>query len=520
MLQGRVYIGALILTAGRMASQILGFAGTLVTARLLVPEDFGLMAIALAVFGVASALTELPIAAAVVQMEKVTRTDLNTAWTINAIRGALAMVLMVASSWPLAAAYQEPRLVLLISVLAIYPLLLGLRNPAMELYTRELDFRREAITETSIKVATFVVMTGLAWATRSYWSIAMGLLASGVTAVVMSYWLRPFAPRPSLTGARRFFGFSIWLSLSAIAESLRLTSSTMIIGKLEGQSAVGAYSLANRFSVQLDSILVVPFERSLFSAFSSIQKSKEELRTLYLDTFHAIAAVAVPLCVGVALVASQLIDVVAGSGWELAGPALLYLSLSIAFQALGTPGMSLSIALGKTKWVFILQAIAAAVHIALLATLIYTHGYVGALAAGLISTAVWGVLNIAYAWKTIGVGFGDHFRAMSRMLMSSALMAAFVLTLELGETPESIGKLGELAILSITGGLVYVVSSYLFWAAMGCPDGVEKMVLQQLDKRGWLPGVIAPSIIEKHKPSKTADEKSAAGPRTEPQSVS
>jgi len=141
----KILSGTYWLLAGRLVSNAIGLASTLIAARFLLPDDFGLVAIAMGVFGIAGALVELPVGIALVQLETATKADYNTAWTINVIRGGLVAALMAVSGWPVSIIYDDPRLITVILALALYPALLGLRNSWFEAYTRDMDFRWEAL---------------------------------------------------------------------------------------------------------------------------------------------------------------------------------------------------------------------------------------------------------------------------------------------------------------------------------------------------------------------------------------
>jgi PST family polysaccharide transporter len=102
VLRSKIVKGMSWLLAGRLTSNLLGLASTLIAARLLMPEDFGLMAIGLGVFAVAGAVVDLPVGAALVQMKNASKADFDTAWTINLVRGAIVSALMLLAAWPAA----------------------------------------------------------------------------------------------------------------------------------------------------------------------------------------------------------------------------------------------------------------------------------------------------------------------------------------------------------------------------------------------------------------------------------
>jgi PST family polysaccharide transporter len=228
MLKSQILKGTSWLLAGRLVSNLLGLASTLIAARLLMPEDFGLMAIAMSVFGIASAAVELPVGAALVQMKTATKADFDTAWTINVLRGVIVSVLMVLAAWPAAMIVGDDRLIGLVAALAAYPLITGLRNSWFEQYIREMDFRREALLDVVMKVTSLAVTVWIAVATRSYWALPAGVVGAALAGTAASYLLRPQLPAFSLASFRKFFGFSIWIGLGNVADSVRDAATTVL----------------------------------------------------------------------------------------------------------------------------------------------------------------------------------------------------------------------------------------------------------------------------------------------------
>ncbi len=165
-------------------------------------------------------------------------------------------------------------------------MLLGLRNAWFEQYIRDMDFRWEALVETLTKVVSFAVVLSISIATGSYWALPLSLIASGVAAVVLSYVLCPRLPGFCLSEFRKFFGFSVWLGLGQIADSVRDTAGTFLIGKFVGTTRLGAWSVGTQFADRLELVLYSPMERTLFAAFSSIRHDAEHLRETFLKAMH------------------------------------------------------------------------------------------------------------------------------------------------------------------------------------------------------------------------------------------
>lgn len=479
----RIVTATMVLTAGRAGSQFLGVLATLITARLLTPDDFGLIAIAMAVYSMSAALTELPVAAMLVRMPVIDRADTDTAWTINLIRGTLASLVMLAAAPLIAHLFGDGRLLGLTAALSVYPFLLGLRNPAFELHARAMEFRFEAMIEFSARLAAFLLAASIAWWFRSYWALPVSLLASGVTALILSFILRPYMPRPCLSRAGRFMHFSLWMSAARITESLRFASATFFLGRFVSPAAAGSLSVAARFSDQVEFVLIAPFERSLYAGFSAIQDRQGALCQLYLRTISAVALILLPACAGIALLSGPIIAVLAGPGWEQAGVALGWMAIMTAAYGLAAPALSLMTALGAVRWVFGAQLGAALVHAGLLMLLGFTGGLAGVLAAMTAGCAAWMGLTLAFPVLRFQIPVLAHLAAWARPLIATIFMVVFLtygaMTSDMHDAEAGL-MLARLAGDVLLGACVYAIAIILLWLLAGRPAGPESQILSFL----------------------------------------
>ncbi|NQX94544.1 MAG: oligosaccharide flippase family protein [Erythrobacter sp.] len=142
------------MTAGTTAANLLSFISLIVLTRILMPEDFGLVAIAAAFAEIVAMITKLSLGSALIQRREVEQIHYDTAWTMSVVRGVLVAVLIAASGPFIAEFYGDPRLSDLLQFLALSPLIWGLMNPKLAVFQRKLDFRQEFILTVTGKVVT------------------------------------------------------------------------------------------------------------------------------------------------------------------------------------------------------------------------------------------------------------------------------------------------------------------------------------------------------------------------------
>ncbi|MFN7164065.1 MAG: oligosaccharide flippase family protein [Hyphomonas sp.] len=486
MLKMQILKGASWLLAGRLASNGLGLMSTLIAARLLMPEDFGLMAVAMSVLAIAGAVVELPVGIALVQMKTAEKADFDTAWTINILRGVIIAALMLAAAWPVAALMQDTRLVGLVAALAAYPLILGFKNSWFEQYIRDMDFRREAMLDLAAKFVSLAVTVWVGYATRSYWALPLGLIASALAVSSGSFLLRPQVPGISLSRFRKFFGFSLWIGLGAIADSLRDASTTFFIGRLLGNAKLGAFAVGSQFGERLELVLYTPMERTLFAAFSSIQEDIDRIRSAYLGSLQAGFAVILPVCAGMGLLAHEIITVALGPGWELAVMVLAVAAPVTAVYLVAGLSNSLTNALGHPRALFRYKLISAVLHIPVLAWATVQFGLAGALFACAVNAGLWYFFSIHAAARVTGLTRSAQVAAIGRSVVSALAMAAAVTACRWGLLGGPGNGLAELlvdaAILALLGALVYAATHLALWHLSGRGEGIERSALTLLSR--------------------------------------
>lgn len=487
MLGEKIFRGTSWLLAGRLISNLLGLASTLIAAHLLMPEDFGLMAIGMSVFAIAGAVVELPVGAALVQMKTATKADFDTAWTINVLRGVIVAFLMLAAAWPVAMLIGDDRIAGLVMALAAYPLVTGLRNSWFEQYVRDLDFRREALLDVLAKIASIVVIVWVALATRSYWALPAGVVSAAMVATVFTYILRPQLPGFSLSQFRKFFGFSLWIGLGNIADSFRDAATTFFLGRMVGNARLGAFAVGSQFGERLELVLYAPMERTLFAAFASIQNDMARVKAAYLKALHMGFAVILPVCAGMALVAPEIIRVALGPNWEDAILVLTFIAPATALYLIAGLSNALANALGFPRALFRYKVISLLIHIPMMLAAIRFAGLPGALAACVATAFLWCLMSVHVAAQITGLSRWAQVSVLGRTIFSALAMTAAVLGLRAAgvsaPSDDLMGNMLSAAFLAGTGAVTFVAAHVALWQLSGRGEGIEQTALSILSRR-------------------------------------
>ena len=233
-LKGQVARGAVWVMGAGLLARVLGTLNTIIVARLLVPEDIGLVAVATIAMQMLQGFSDIGVSQTVVKFQDANRDDLDTLFTLSVVRG-LIIGAVLAGFAPLAASiYGDPRMLGVFLGVSLFPVITGFINPRFYEFERALNFSREFISSVGNKLAGVIVSVGVALVFRTYWAIILGLLAGGVVQLALSYIMAPHRPRITFRSFRKVFGFTGWLAGVSFVAALNNKLDVPILARLVG----------------------------------------------------------------------------------------------------------------------------------------------------------------------------------------------------------------------------------------------------------------------------------------------
>ncbi|MBC7603516.1 MAG: oligosaccharide flippase family protein [Ramlibacter sp.] len=473
-------VGAGAWTVGtRLTAKLIDLAMLLCLARFLGPDEFGLVAMAMAAVFIVEALFELPMAAALIRVPELTPALLNTAFTLSLLRGLVIALLLVALSWPLAAFNDEPRLTGLLAMLALAPALRGLVNPRIIEYARALNFRPDTVMELSGKAVAFTVSVTIAITTHSYWAIAAATVCGPLVSTFLSYCIAPLRPRLTLTHWAHFSSLVGWNFLSQLCAALNWQIDRLLLPRLTTDTVFGQYAMSKQISEIPVQALIAPLARPTMAALAGAGDNRS---SRYLQLSHAVALVMIPV-MGVPLLWPEpLVRVILGAAWLPAADALRWLS---AVALIGLPAMlmgPLAMTLDRARSVAMRTLIELLVRLPLVWLGAVHFGIPGAIAGSAIATAAGTLAALFIVRRLIGVGLARQLMTLWRPL--AAMLPAGAVLWFAKPTVMTAAGLPELLIRAVPFGalyvLVYALGVVLAWQLAGRPAGLEQHVINSL----------------------------------------
>ena len=231
-----------------------GLISTIVLARLLLPVDFGVVAMASSVIAVVELLSSFGLDVALIQHPRAGREQFDTAWTLNPLFAVACAGVLAVAAYPAAAFYSEPRLQLVILVLAAGTLVQGFENIGIVAFRKELTFGKEFRFLLIRRLLGFSVTLAMALSLRSYWALVVGMVAGRVFGVAIRYMAHPYRPRLCLSARSDLLQFSKWLLLNNILFFFNHRISDFVIGRLSGAQARSIHSVLRDLQSAIDRV--------------------------------------------------------------------------------------------------------------------------------------------------------------------------------------------------------------------------------------------------------------------------
>jgi len=459
----------------------LGLISTLVLARFLVPDDFGLVVIATTFVALLDLMRAFGFDMALIHLRQVTRAHFDTAWTFSALLGVLIASLLFLLGPSLAAFYGDPRLKAVLWALAFASLFNGFESNGPVMFRKELQWKQDFWFQITRKFAAVMFTIPLAILWQNYWALVAGTIAGRFASMVVSYLVTPHRPRFCLSERRQLWSFSKWTFITNILVFVRQRLPNLMIGKMTSTANVGLFGMARDISRLLTTELVSPINRAAFPGYAKIADDVPRLQQGFLKMLGAIALVVVPAGIGVALVAEPAVRILLGERWSDSVPALQVLSVYGAIGGLQGNANAVYLAIGRPRLQSVMLVVFVVVLIPAVIILTPAYGHVGAAIAYLIAGAIAVPYNLANICTCLAMPKSSLLGVLWRPFFASAVMALTVIaaTFVIPWSATWFGALVKLFVLACTGGATYVAALAVAWHAAGKRDGAERWALDQ-----------------------------------------
>ena len=460
-LKGRSVRGGVVTLTGQGGRFVLQLGSMMVLARLLAPEDFGLLAMVAAVTGVVGVFKDFGLASATVQRKVITHREVSNLFWINAGVSVLLMLIAAAAAPLIAAFYDEPRLVGITLVLATTFLLGGLTAQHLALLRRAMRFTTLAVIEVAALAVSVVAAVLAAWSGAGYWALVLMQVVLALTKMVLSWFVsdwRPAAPTRAVD-VRPMVRFGANLSGFAVVNYVGRNADDALIGWQLGADTLGMYSRAYAVLMMPIKQIDGPLTGVAVPGLSRLQDQPAAYRRFYCQSILIISYLALPLISAMAAVPTPIILVFLGDQWMEAGAIFRFLAFAAILQPVLFTAGWIHTSLGRTDRMFRWSLVSVPLFVLSFAAGLPWGATGVALGYAICVNALF-FPTMAYAFHGSPVSVADLVGVVWRPLLLSAILYAVASSVA-AWLPEDTAAIATIAYSLAAGGAVSAISILL-----------------------------------------------------------
>jgi O-antigen/teichoic acid export membrane protein len=455
--------------------KLMGLASTVIVARLLVPADFGIFAVAMTLVSMVGVFTDLGADLALIRHLDPKPQHYNTAWTFNVLVHTTAALLVVLSAAVVVHVYGDPRYQTVLYVLALSMFLDGLTNPGIADFRRSQRFHKDFQYNVIIQFIGVVSTILSAWFFRSYWALLTGTLTRSVASLILSYGMHPCRPRFSLVARHEMFGFSFWNMWRSVAQFMAGRADRLVIGAYFGSTITGFYTVTGELAGMAVYEFLHPIGRALFPSLAASQREGPQAVARASIIFNSTATLALALGGGLSALAEPVMSLVYGQKFVEAAPMLTVFALVAAVSGFSQPVGQLMIVRGKSRDMALLSILQGGISVAIISALAVAGAPIMTIVMVKWALEILALLRLFYllrfiqglTWKTMVVSW---IRPAIACLIMYGVLWYFRRNVPL---PAGLAVLVGVPM----GAMVYCSILLLLWHLMLKPPGIEDKLL-------------------------------------------
>ena len=364
----RTILGMIWSAIDRFGSMVMSFASNLVLARLLMPEDFGVIGMLHIFIAISGAFMIGGFGDAIIQKKDATHTDYSTVFIWNMVLSVLFYVVLFFSAPAIARFYNMPSLCEVLRVYGLVLILVALSVVQNAILRKELRFKALSIRNLSASFIALVVGVVMAYLGFGAWSLVASALVNQMMNVILVWGISSWRPTIVFNkkSFKELFAFGGMMMLTSLVDRTYANLQGLLIGKWYSASELGYYTQAGKLeSVPTGSLSYIVSNVS-FPVFSKLQNDKDKLLYGLRKNIKAITYLNFPLCVILLIIAKPLIELLYGAKWDPAAPYFQLLCISGMLYAMSSLNGNIVKALGKGKMYFTIHIIQRAIGLVLM----------------------------------------------------------------------------------------------------------------------------------------------------------
>ncbi len=463
----------------RWSIKLIGLVNTVILARMLTPDDFGIVAIAALVITFIDELSTINVSLLVIRKKDPVPAFDNTAWTVGILQSCFVALALFLLAPFVADFFNDSRIKDVIIILALVKVIISFRNIGLFIALRDLNFALDFRFLVTARIISFISIISFAIVLKSYWAIVYGSIIAEIINVIISYLMHSYRPWFSTYSFKECVKFATNMIPYACAQFLNNKIDVFIVGRFSSTSLLGLYNVAGDLVSIFTKDIVLSASRGLFPNFSALIGDPVRFKSVYTQVLNVAITLCIPICVGFWAIIDDLVLVLLGEQWT---DSIIFMRWLIIYGGFASITALMSehafIAIGLEKQANILMWIRLAIII--ICVMIFHHYMdIEGVAIGM---AVSGVISFfivsIYVAKKLQLKLLDIALSIIRPFIAAFVMLEVIQYIDTFFV--SSFSIVRLFIDVIVGAYCFIFMLMILWLIQGKPKGIESFLNARL----------------------------------------
>jgi O-antigen/teichoic acid export membrane protein len=300
---------------GKWSARLIGLASTIILARLLSPDHFGIVAIAMLCVGFFEIFTDMGIKRYLLIHSELTDQLLNSCWTLSLIIRTIVVCILLITANYAASLLSAPKSDLAIMAIAAINFCTAFKNIGVVKLERALNYKKINLINIFSKVIGTTTTLIYVYFSPSYWALIAGIATSTLSDVIGSYFIYSYRPKVNFQFDHALFKFSFFILLRSLLGFTRSKLDTMLVSRFFGEKAVGQFTIAQEFATLPFTEIVSPATQTLLPGLAKLKNNTQELLDKTYKYLALVYLLLLPSVAGIDLIAEQFTFLVLGEQW-------------------------------------------------------------------------------------------------------------------------------------------------------------------------------------------------------------
>jgi teichuronic acid exporter len=445
----------------QFGSQLISFGVSIVLARLIMPEEFGLIGMIAIFMGLGSALFQGGLTSSLIRTKELNEDDYSTVFFFN-LAGSIVIygVLFIAAPY-ISEFYKQPSLVNITRVYGLTYILSAFGSVQNTILTKELKFKKQAIISLPALIISSSIGLTLAYCNYGVWSLVVSALVNTLVISCLLWISSDWYPKRifSVEKFQQHFHYGYKLTLSAILDIIFTNIYQIIIGRFYSPALVGYYTRANSLMMLPVANVSGALNRVIFPLFSKVQDDIPRFRNAYKQIMQMVLFIITPIIILMALLAKPLIVVLFTDKWIAVVPIFQIICFTGVLYPIHKYNLLVLQVKGRSD-LFLKLEIVKKVALSVILIISFFYGFYALLWGQLLFSIVALLINTHYAGRMLDYTVIQQLKDIAPVFAFAIVMGA--VTYFVSNVLRDFNNITQLLVAGLSGGLTYLVVAYAF----------------------------------------------------------